>query len=381
MPVPPSAALAGSGQPAPSDDAFWRGVPKVLLHEHLDGGLRPQTLLDLCKQKNISLPASTPLAVARWLQGNAQSGDLERYVAAFAPTVAAMGDAAACERVAFEAAQDAQSEGCVLAEFRMAPLLLEPHGVAGEAAVEALVAGLQRSGLPCALIVCAMRGDSVAQVERAARLAARYAGKGVVGFDLAGGELGFPATLHRRAIDIARQAGLGITLHAGEADGGARVLEAIALGATRIGHGVRLAMGEGASERLAQVAAMSLEAVSLAGNGAAGSGAANRAGSKVHFEVCPTSNTHTGVCQHLSEHPLPTMWAAGLELSIHTDNRLISGVTHSQELANVHHILGWPLPAIAPSMLSAASASFLPVAARDAAMARINAWERDRVAQ
>jgi adenosine deaminase len=347
--------------PAAGDEAFWRAVPKVLLHEHVDGGLRPHTLLDLCQQKNIFLPANTPQAVARWLQGNAQSGSLERYVAAFAPTVAAMGRAVACERVAFEAAEDALQDGCVLAEFRMAPLLLEPHGLAGEAAVEALVAGLQRSRLPCALIVCAMRSDSSAEVERAARLAARYAGQGVVGFDLAGGERGFPATLHRRAIDIAREAGLGITLHAGEADDGARVLEAIALGATRIGHGVRLAMGEGAAQRMAQVAAM------------------EQAGRKVHFEVCPTSNTHTGVCQQLSEHPLPGMWAAGLELSIHTDNRLVSGVTHSQELANVHHTLGWPLAAIAPSMRSAANASFLPAAAREEAMVRISAWERETV--
>jgi adenosine deaminase len=363
MPASPSAAT--------SDSAFWRAIPKVLLHEHLDGGLRPQTLLDLCQQKNISLPASTPQAVALWLQGNAQSGSLERYVAAFAPTVAAMGDAAACERVAFEAAEDARSEGCVLGEFRMAPLLLEPHGMAGEAVVEALVAGLQRSRLPCALIVCAMRGDGAEQVERAARLAARYAGRGVVGFDLAGGERGYPATLHRRAIDIAREAGLGITLHAGEADDGARVLEAIALGATRIGHGVQIAMGEGAGERMAQVAAMTL----------ALRAAMPQTGRTVHFEVCPTSNTHTGVCQHLFEHPLPAMWAAGLELSIHTDNRLISGVSHSEELANVHRVLGWPLAAIAPSMRSAAQASFLPAAARQAAMVRISAWEQDRLTQ
>jgi adenosine deaminase len=188
-----SATSAASTAPSadPANAAFWRAMPKVLMHEHLDGGLRPQTLLDLCRQKNISLPAGTPQAVVRWLQGNAQSGSLERYVAAFAPTVAAMGDAAACERVAFEAAEDALNEGCVLAEFRMAPQLLEPHGLAGEPAVEALIAGLQRSGLACALIVCAMRTDSAGQVERAARLAARYAGQGVVGFDLAGGERGY----------------------------------------------------------------------------------------------------------------------------------------------------------------------------------------------
>jgi adenosine deaminase len=347
---------------ARDDLAVWQAVPKVLLHEHLDGGLRAQTLLELCQEKHIPLPAHTASEVALWIQGNANSGSLERYVAAFGPTVAAMGDAAACERVAFEAAQDALHDGCVLAEFRMAPLLLEPHGLRGEAAIEALVRGLQRGGLPCALIVCAMRTDSVAQVERSARLAARYAGQGVVGFDLAGAERGFPATLHRRAIDIALSAGLGLTLHAGEADTGQRVLEAIALGATRIGHGVQIAVSEDpaqpalASQRMASVAAKRVN------------------GSSVHFEVCPTSNVHTGACSSLAAHPLPAMLAAGLEVSVHTDNRLMSGVSHSQELAHVHHALGWSLADTARSMRSAAQASFLPLAARTAALEKIQAW-------
>lgn len=349
---------------ATDDLALWRAVPKVLLHEHLDGGLRAQTLLELCQQKNIHLPAQTAHGVAQWIQANANSGSLERYVAAFGPTVAAMGDAPACERVAFEAAQDALDDGCVLAEFRMAPLLLEAHGLQAEAAIEALVTGLQRSRLPSALIVCAMRTDSPAQVERAAQLAARYAGLGVVGFDLAGAERGFPATQHRRAIDVARAAGLGITLHAGEADSGERVLEAIALGATRIGHGVQIAVSddaansEQASLRMAQVAALRVR------------------GLPVHFEVCPSSNVHTGACQALANHPLPAMLAAGLDVSVHTDNRLMSAVTHSQELANVHHALGWSMADTARSMQSAAQASFLPQAARAAALAHITAWAR-----
>ncbi len=353
----------------------WHAAPKVLLHEHLDGGLRPQTLLDLCQSRNISLPVSlsagTARDVAQWLQGNAQSGSLERYVAAFTPIVAAMASAAACEQVAFEAAEDARLDGCVLAEFRMAPLLLEPHGLAPEAAIEALVRGLQRSALPASLIVCAMRTDSVEQVERAAHLAVQYAGQGVVGFDLAGAEHGFPATRHRRAIDMARAAGLGITLHAGEADGGHRVLEAIELGATRIGHGVRIAQawaGDGkrddasaAVQRMAQVAALrvkNLQGLAL----------------PVHFEVCPTSNTHTGVCTDMHTHPLPAMWAAGLDVSVHTDNRLISGVTHSGELALVHAAFGWGTEQVARSMVSAAHASFMPLAAREQAISQINAW-------
>lgn len=341
---------------------FWRAAPKVLLHEHIDGGLRPQTLLELCQARNISLPVNSAVELAQWLQGNANSGSLERYVAAFAPIVAAMASAAACEQVAFEAAEDARLDGCILGEFRMAPLLLEPHGLAPEAAIEALVRGLQRSAMPAGLIVCAMRTDSAEQVERAARLAAQYAGQGVVGFDLAGAEYGFPATRHRRAVDIARAAGLGITLHAGEADGGHRVQEAIELGATRIGHGVQIARplpGEAATaaqQRMAKVATLRVD------------------GKPVHFEVCPTSNTHTGVCTSLADHPLPAMVTAGLDVSIHTDNRLISGVTHSGELAAVHAALGWGTDKIARSTVSAAHASFMPLAAREQAIAQINAW-------
>jgi adenosine deaminase len=330
------------------EQAFWRALPKVLLHEHIDGGLRPQTLLALCQSSNISLPVATAAKLALWLQGNANSGSLERYLMAFGLTVAAMATARACEQVAFEAAQDARLDGCVLAEFRMAPLLLEPHGLAPELAVEAMLRGLQRCAMPAGLIVCAMRTDSVPEVLRAARLAARYAGQGVVGFDLAGAEKGFPATLHRAAIHLARDAGLGLTLHAGEADHGQRVVEAIELGATRIGHGVQIARpapGEAQPEvamRMAKVAEMRVD------------------GRAVHFEVCPTSNTHTGVCPSLTTHPMREMLAAGLSLSVHTDNRLISGVTHSGELAAVHQALGWPIADIATSMRSAARASFMP---------------------
>jgi adenosine deaminase len=346
-PSPPAHALA-----------FWRAMPKVLLHEHLDGGLRPATLVQLCQARTIALPTSSPGDLAQWISRNAHSGSLERYLQGFALTVSAMGSAAACEQVAFEAAEDARMDGCVLAEFRMAPHLLAPHGLSAEAATEALLAGLQRSRLPCALIVCAMRTDSPQQVQRSAQLAARYADQGVVGFDLAGAERGYPATLHRTAIDIARSAGLGITLHAGEADSGQRVLEAIALGASRIGHGVHIALGAGAQERMAQVAALTAT------------------GQPVHFEVCPTSNVHTGVCLDLANHPLRAMAGAGLQVSVHTDNRLVSSITHSQELASAHQHAGWTPADMARSQRAAAAASFMPLQARQAAQAQIEAWER-----
>ena len=217
----------------------------MLLHEHLDGGLRVATLLDLLRQHGLQPPAPDVNGLNRWLDDNAHAGSLEKYLDGFALTVAAMASPAALRRVAFEAAEDAAQDGAVLAEFRIAPLLFEAHGVSGEAAVEALLQGLrdspalplhQRSGL----IICAMRHLPPSETLRAVRLALRYQGQGVIGFDLAGAEHGHPPAEHAQALQLARDGGLALTLHAGEADVAERVLEAGRLGARRIGHGVRL---------------------------------------------------------------------------------------------------------------------------------------------
>jgi adenosine deaminase len=336
--------------PAPSQ---WQTLPKVLLHEHLDGGLRPQTLLELCQARRLAVPATDAAGLAAWVQANADSGSLERYLTCFGLTVAAMASAQACERVAFEAAEDALADGCVLAEFRIAPLLLEPFGLAGDAAVEALLLGLQRSALTSGLIVCAMRTDPPEHTERSARLAARFAGQGVVGFDLAGAERGFPPGPHARAFAIARDAGLGLTCHAGEADDGARVLEAAALGAKRIGHGVTIMRGEAAvaAQRVAEARRLGL-----------------------HFEVCPTSNVHTGTAPSLAAHPIGAMLRAGLSVSCSTDNRLMSGVTLSGELEAVHVQNGLTLSEIVQMNRAGAKASFLPEAARSAALVELDRW-------
>ena len=333
----------------------WQTLPKVLLHEHLDGGLRPQTLLDLCRARGLAVPAGNATALAAWVQANADSGSLERYLTCFALTVEAMASEAACERVAFEAAEDARADGCVLAEFRIAPLLLEPFGLAGEAAVEALLRGLSRSALPSGLIVCAMRSDPPEHTERSARLAARYAGRGVVGFDLAGAERGFPPGPHRRAFAVARDAGLGLTCHAGEADDGARVLEAAALGATRIGHGVYIVRGDDDSAVQRRI------------------DAARQRG--LHFEVCPTSNVHTGTAASLGMHPIGAMLQAGLGVSVSTDNRLMSGVTLSGELEAVHVHAGVSLEQIVEMNRAAARASFMPQGACSDALLALDRWQ------
>jgi adenosine deaminase len=295
----------------------------------------------LCRARGVALPADTPEALQHWIHSQANSGSLERYVAAFGLTVAAMATPEACERVAFEAVQDCAADGAVLIELRMAPLLLEAHGLSGDEAVNAMLAGLARgsaaTGVPAGLIVCGMRTDAPEDVMRSAQLASRFVSHGVIGFDLAGAERGFPLTLHSKAVALAKEAGLGITLHAGEADVGERVLEAIALGATRIGHGVQITQGEGADRRMRM---------------------AGQAG--VHFEVCPTSNLHTGAWKELATHPLIAMERAGLNWSVQADNRLISVLTQSSELQVAHETLGLPLEALKAGMRRAAQASFLP---------------------
>ena len=361
MPATPSSSdRPSAANPRPELLRKARRLPKVLLHEHLDGGLRVATLLALLRERGIAPPADDEATLAAWFDARAHAGSLDEYLRGFALTVAAMATPEALARVAFEAAEDARADGCVLAEFRIAPLLFEPHGVAGDAAVAALLRGLSRSPLPSGLIVCAMRHESDQQIGRAAELALRCfeqppeAGSArVLGFDLAGPEAGWPATRHAALLARLRHAGLGLTLHAGEADDGIRVLEAARLGAQRIGHGVRLADlldGPDAPALLAELRQRG-----------------------VHLEVCPTSNLHTGAAASLALHPIHALWRAGVSLSFHTDNPLMSRIDHSGEaLGLIDAGFGWA--DLVQMGLQAANASFLPATARLAAGAALRAW-------
>lgn len=340
-----------------------QAMPKVLLHDHLDGSLRISTLIDLCRRRGLALPTQDPVALAQWFERNAMAGSLERYLQGFGLTVAAMADVQALEQVAFEAAEDARAEGCVLAEFRMAPLLLQPHGVEPDEAVAAMLAGLARSALPCGLIVCGMRHEPPERVAQAAELALRHRvgplrSVGVVGFDLAGPELGWPATRHAAALARVREAGLPITLHAGEADEGQRVLEAVALGAQRIGHGVRLA--------------------DLLGTEAGPSALQALKEAQVHLEICPTSNVQTGAAASIAQHPIRALWNAGVSLSFHTDNHLISCTDLNQEAQALMDEAGFQWADLLAMQEQALQASFLPAHQTQAAAAALRAWAHVR---
>jgi adenosine deaminase len=307
--------------PAPAPHKPWdtafetaRALPKVVLHDHLDGSLRVSTLFDLLHQRGLPCPAADVPRLERWFDQRAHAGSLEAYLEGFGLTVAAMASVPALVRVAREAAEDARAEGARLAEFRIAPLLFEAHGLAAEAAVEALLEGLQAASgpsFPCGLIVCAMRHLPEQQTHRAVDVALRFQDQGVVGFDLAGAEFGHPPGDHAAALQRVRDAGLPLTLHAGEADAAERVLEAVRLGARRIGHGVRLV------DALHTQPALVDEVL--------------RAG--VHLEVCPSSNVHTGAAASIAEHPITALWRAGVSLSYQTDNRLMSRTSMNAEAA------------------------------------------------
>jgi adenosine deaminase len=335
-----------------------QALPKVLLHDHLDGGLRPQTVLDLAASYGYSdLPASGVEGLTEWFfQG--QSASLERYLEAFAHTVGVMKTTAAIERVAYEAVEDLAAHSVVYAETRMAPSLCLGEGLGRTDAIAAMVEGLRRGeedfGLPMRLIIDAMRQDS--DSVEVAEAAVAFAGDGVVGFDLAGPELGFPATAHREACEIAHDGGLHLTIHAGEGDGVQSIAGALEVGAERLGHGVRLI--EDIEIADGEVHAMGSVAQSVLDTG-------------MVLETCITSNLHTGMYPDAASHPLGTLHRAGFGVTINTDNRLMSGITPTDEfaLAVDHH--GFDVQDLELVTLRAIDAAFCDQATKDLVIERV----------
>ncbi len=310
------------------EEAELRRLPKALLHDHLDGGLRIDTIVDLAAEQGYEgLPSTDPAVLGDWFyQGS--SGSLERYLEAFRHTVGVMQTAPAVERVAYEAVVDLAADGVVYAEIRFAPTLLMDRGLSFGGALEAALRGFRQgereTGTAVRAIVVAVRDRD--DSEKVATEAADYAGRGVVGFDLAGPEAGFPATSHLAGCIVALDAGLALTLHAGEGDGPESIALALKCGAQRIGHGVRLAedlTADGGTVRLGDTAA-----------------AVRRR--RIPLEICISSNIHTGVCSDASAHPLGTLHRAGFDITLNTDNRLMSRTTMSREfdLAIAHHGFG-----------------------------------------
>lgn len=300
----------------------FRRLPKVLLHEHLDGGLRPTTVIDLARDAGYAgLPTEDAEELAAWFHRGAQRGNLVEYLEGFRHTTAVMQSAAALERVAFEFIEDMHEDGVVYAEVRFAPVFHTEGGLSQDEVVAAVVSGLERGerayGVRWGLIICAMRHMPASRSLEAAELAIRCRPLGVVGFDLAGGEDGFPPKKHVHAFQAIERANFYITIHAGEAYGPDSIWQALQYcGAHRLGHATRLR-----------------DDIELRPDGAMklGSLAQYVLDRRIPLEMCLSSNLHTGACASLEEHPFGLFFRRGFRVCLNTDDRLMSDTTMSQE--------------------------------------------------
>jgi adenosine deaminase len=330
-----------------------RSAPKVLLHDHLDGGLRPQTVVALAQQMGYAeLPTEDPEALGRWFRSGADRKSLELYLEGFRHTVAVMQTPEAIARVASECAQDLAADGVVYAEVRYAPELSTQQGLALEAVMEAWLDGFEmgardagQAGRPIVIraIVTAMR--QFARSAEIAELSVRYRDQGVVGFDIAGPEAGFPPSRHLDAFQLIHRANFHVTIHAGEAFGLPSIWEALQwCGAERLGHGVRIvddisvtADGDIALGRLAQYVR----------------------DVRVPLEMCPTSNVHTGAVETIQAHPIDLLRRLRFRVTVNTDNRLMSGVSLSDEFITLTRTFGFGLDEMQWLSTNAMKSSFL----------------------
>ncbi len=317
-------------------------LPKAELHVHLDGSLRPDTMLELARVSGVELPASDAAELARAMRAH-DSRDLNGYLEKFAVTLSLMQEPGALERIAFELARDAAAENVRYLEVRYSPLLHTRGKMTLDEAVEAPLRGLARaekeSGVLTGLIICGIRSLDPRSSLEMAELAVAFKDRGVVAFDLAGRENGHPAADHREAFDHAARNNLPITVHAGEAEGPESIAQALhQCHARRIGHGTRL-----------------LEDPSLE---------AFVNDFRIPLEVCPTSNVQTRVAPTFAEHRLRRYFDRGLVVTLNTDNRLISGVTLTEEYWLAHTELGFTWEELKEIAYLGFQAAFLPYQAK-----------------
>ena len=338
---------ARRGPPQLSRDALRRW-PKAELHVHLDGCLRPATMLELAKAQRVRLPADTPQALAAALTVKGASS-LEEYLTKYQYTLAVLQTAAALERVAYEFVLDVAAENVRYVEVRYSPLLHRP-ALTMVQAIEAPLRGIKRAeaetGTKVGLIVCGIRTRPAAESLELARAAVDYRTAGLVAFDLAGAERGHPAREHRDAFAHASRHGLACTCHAGEGDGPESIREALHVcGAQRIGHGTRLS----------EDAALLEEVVAR----------------RVPLEMCLTSNLHTHTVTAIAEHPFRRYLERGVQASLNTDGRLMDGITLTDEYFLAHTALGLTREQLARVVLNACESAFLPDYEKVALVSRV----------
>ncbi|MFF3440361.1 adenosine deaminase [Streptosporangium sp. NPDC002721] len=326
-----------------------RLAPKVLLHDHLDGGLRPETIIDLARESGYDrLPTTETESLRAWFREAADSGSLERYLETFDHTVGVMQTREALVRVAAECAEDLADDGVVYAEVRYAP---EQHTSAGlsleeviEAVQEGFAAGSEGRGIQVGTLLTAMRHQ--ARSMEIAELAVRYRDAGVAGFDIAGAEAGYPPTRHLDAFEYLQRENAHFTIHAGEAFGLPSIWQAIQwCGADRLGHGVRI-----------------IDDITVEGDGEPKLGrlAAYVRDKRIPLEMCPTSNLQTGAAASIAEHPIGLLRRLNFRVTVNTDNRLMSGTSVSEEFAKLSEAFGYGWDDMLWFTVNAMKSAFLP---------------------
>ncbi len=326
-----------------------RRAPKVLLHDHLDGGLRPATVVELAEQTGYAdLPTTDVAELGQWFQENADAGSLPRYLSTFAHTVGVMQTREALVRVARECAQDLADDGVVYAEVRFAPELHLEGGLSLPEVVEAVQEGYRQGceGRPIRVVSLLTAMRHAARSLEIAELAVQFRDKGVVGFDIAGAEAGYPPSRHLAAFQHMQRANGHFTIHAGEAFGLPSIWEALQeCHADRLGHGVRI-----------------VDDISLDTDGTATLGrlAQYVRDTRIPLEMCPSSNVQTGAAASIAEHPIGLLRRLQFRVTVNTDNRLMSGVSVSSELAALVEAFGYGWDDLRWLTINAMKSAFIP---------------------
>ncbi len=331
------------------DQQLLQRLPKVLLHEHLDGVLRPRTIIELAKEEAYTgLPTNDPEELSRWFFRGANQGSLAKYLEGFAHTIAVMQTEEALQRVAYEQAEDLSRDGVIYFETRFAPVFHTKKGLTHQQIVGAVLRGLERGrkdfGIASGLIICAMRNMNVSL--EMAELAVDFRARGVVGFDLAGEEGGYPPKKHVDAFHFIQRENFNITVHAGEGYGKESIWQAIQYcGAHRIGHGTRLiediTVVNGRAVKLGDLAQYVLD-------------------KRIPLEICLLSNVHTGATPSLAEHPFKIFYQEKFRVTLNTDNRLMSQTSMTQEFKAAADTFGLTLEDFEKITSNAMKSSFLP---------------------
>jgi adenosine deaminase len=333
-------------------DTFIRSLPKVLLHDHLDGGLRPQTIVELAKDQHYNgLPTTDPGDLAKWFHLGAQQGSLPLYLKGFAHTCGVMQTDEALERVAYEMIEDLHNDGVVYAETRFAPVFHTDKGLHWDEVVNAVLKGLDRGksqfGVESGLIICAMRNMQLST--EMAELAVDFRERGVVGFDLAGEEGGFPPKRHIDAFHYIQRENFNITIHAGEAFGKESIWQAIQwCGAHRIGHATRLIEDIGIDPHdSTKIVKMGYLAQYILDK-------------RIPLEICLSSNVDTGATESVAHHPFGIYHRYNFRVTLNTDDRLMSDTTMTKEFKLAHDVFKLGIDELEKVTINSMKSAFIP---------------------